>query len=371
MNLYKAQVTDNTDFLGRGRFLAYCKELGAEEFWVNYVSPYKGDWRGGFVAIPDVGSEILIAGLTTGTISQDWYYMGSIFGVRDSSISADEELIPKGYTGNVIPDKEAYKAKDYPQRLLFQDKAGNKLVLSNAFNSDYMSRKAEVQSSLGKTLSLDDGKSDAAMLLNEHGDGIKIGSGRSALRGARSIELECPGSQKMISKFGDIELTVVDGREIDIINNSGGDKRDSNDTDSKGHAGKYGNINISSEYNDINLTVYKDDGKVFIDALGEKGLIQLDSGGDITIWSKGKVNINAGGGMNFNSDKDMNLTSSGNINIASKTGEIRMSSQNAMNIQSKSQWVNIDGQQVHLAPKLPVTDADLAEVTKDTNNYDN
>jgi hypothetical protein len=221
-------------------------------------------------------------------------------------------------------------------------------------------------------LSLDDGKTDAAMLLNEHGDGIKISSGRSALRGARSIELECPGSQKIISKFGDLELTVVDGREIDITNNSGGDKRDSNDKDSKGHAGKYGNINISSEYNDINLTVYKEDGKVFIDALGTEGLIQLDSGGDITIWSEGNVNVNSGKNMNFKAGENMNLTAAKNINIASTEGTIRMTSDTkAVDIKSKAANVNIDGQQVHLASDLSIDAVKVDSLTKDTNNYDN
>lgn len=371
MMLHKAQVTSNTDFLKKGRFLAHCKSISNNEFWVTYVSPYKADFRGGFVAVPDVGSEVLIAATTSeqDKYAVNWYYMGSVYGDRDSDLDTTGELVQE-YTRHELPDKEIYKAKDSPDRLLLQDKSGNKVLLSNSSNPEYMSKKAEVQSSLGKTLSLDDGKSDSSMLLNEHGDGIKISSGRTALRGARSIELECPGSQKIISKFSDIELTVVDGREIDIVNASTGDKRDSDDKDSTGHAGKYGNINISSEHNDINLTVYKQDGKVFIDSLGTEGLIQLDSAGDITIWSDKNVNIKSGSNMNFKAEGNINLDAGGSIDINS--GErIRVSSDKEIDVKTTGGNVNVDGRQVHLASDKSTKASKIQNLTKISNNYDN
>jgi len=77
MRLLKAQVVDNSDFTQIGRLMVYCKDIGPDYFPVNYVSPYSAMHHGGFVAIPEVGVEVLIT-QAEGS-NEEWYYIGSIF----------------------------------------------------------------------------------------------------------------------------------------------------------------------------------------------------------------------------------------------------------------------------------------------------
>ena len=162
--------------------LVYCKDLQLKTFYVNYSSPYSAGWEGGFVAIPELESEILIA--QTDGKDSDWYYLGSIFGPKEGGDAGPAILEAREAK---VPDKEIYRARQVPQRLLMQDPMGNKLVLSHAYNPKYFNVKAELQSSFGKVLSLvDSPKIDSILLKNEHGDGIKITSSKQEMSAAGS-----------------------------------------------------------------------------------------------------------------------------------------------------------------------------------------
>ena len=352
-NILKAQVVDNTDFSNKGRLLVYCKDINLESFYVDYVSPYSASYEGGFVAIPEIGVEILIA--KTGGKDSSWYYIGSLFGNKDG-IDLSKKVITDAADPRV-PDKEIYRARDIPQRLLIQDPLGNKLVLS------HMNVKAEMQSHAGKVLSLvDSPKIDACILKNENGDGIKITSNKSKSSAARSIEIESQGPQKIISKESEIEMIVVEGREIDLKNYSTGKNRDSGDPK------KFGNINISSENNDINLTVFEEDGKVFIDALGSDGLIQLDSEGKITIYSENNVEIRAGEDINLKSNGNITLDAGGELNMKSGQGASLESGSSVSMLGSGE--ISLDGTAIHLNSNKS-TPVGGVDVSKEDNNYGN
>jgi len=359
MQLVKAQILPGgtVDVEEKGKLLVSSMELPElGNFYVTYVSPFRIDFRGGMFAIPGEKTEILIAN-TIGNKAR-WYYMGSIFGENDTST---EFLLDAKDSG--VPDKEVYRARGVPERVLIQDILGNKLVLSNSRNKEYMNLKAEIESSTGKVMSLDDSpKSDSCYFLNEHGDGLKIASRPSELRGARSIELECKYQQTIISREAGMDLVIVEGRELDIVNLSTGTNADLNEPE------KYGNINIISAENDINLTVFEENGSVFIDSLGTGGLIQLDSGGRITIYSEDEINIRSGANMNIKAEGNINMEAGGSIDIKSG-GAFSVDAALETDILAGAN-VNIDGALVHLAGGFAQPTTSFS-IEKDTNNYDN
>lgn len=356
MIIYEAQVTDTTDITTRGYIQVYCKKMGEYHFKVVYTSPYSAGAEGGFIAIPDIGSQILILKPDG---SDDWYYMTTIV---TPSQGIAEKWKAKG-SGTVMPDNRIYQANATPQKILLQDPAGNKLSLSHLANDEFINRRAELKSSVGKKLILSDSPyMDCVLLKNEHNDGLKITARSTPLTPSRSIELECRGSQAIVSRESSIDIMVHEGRELNIGNTSTGINRN------PGAVEEYGNINIFSKRRDINLTVYEDNGKVFIDALGSDGLIQIDSGNKITIYANQNVEIRAGKDLLLKAEGNINLEAGKSISMKSATSNT-IDSGGSTNIKAGSN-VNLDGAQVHLNSGF-ASPGSSVKVDKIANSYNN
>lgn len=285
MNIELAEVKSNADIFKMGTFYVTTKN-SENPFKVYYTTPYYAGANGGLIAVPEVGATVLIC-RPDGESS--WYYLGSTlnFGLAQAMSSPENTIQDKG----VNPDPRSYKARGVPQRYMFQSPRGNALVLSDEYNSEYFNTKVELKSSAGKSLKLIDSPLvDSIIITNEHGDGIKISTGSNGSSPARSIEIECLGAVNIVSKGSTMNLTVVDGKELNITNTSTGSKR-ANSSDPTP-----GNINITSEYNDINLTVKSDTGTIFMDAQGNNGHVVLQSKGQIDIIGEKGVNITAQSG---------------------------------------------------------------------------
>jgi len=361
MLLLKAQVMDNTDFTERGRILVYCKDLTRDYFYVTYVSPYGANFEGGFIAIPEIGTEILIQ--ESGGTDRKWYYVGSIFEPKEGIDNQGDEFI-EAQTSKV-PEKEVYRARGKPQQVVLKDPSGNKLTLSNAQSPEYMNNKAELQSALGKKLVLSDSLKgmDVILLENEHGDGVKITTRADESSPARSMEFETTGPIKTISRESEVEVVVVEGREIDVINYSTGLNKDPQFPE------RAGNVNITSVNNDINLTVDNVvDGNIFIRSKGLKGVIQVACDGKVTIIAESDdVEIRAGKNLNLQALGNISIQAGGNIDMIA--GLIAsLGAGTTMNLTATA-MIAADAAQVQLNSKLSKPPIPVTPITKKPNNY--
>ena len=281
MNIKSCEVVETLDLTRTGQIWVRDSTLPSP-FKVLYTTPYAGSNQGGFIAIPEIGSRVLVCKPED---DENWYYMCSVFAPNQANTMVNKENLLKDR--DVLPDKDKiYKARARPTRLAIKSPLGHELSLDDSYNPRYSNKKIELKSSEGKIIQLNDSQEiDSIIIRNEHGDRIKITTKGTGVSEARSIEIECRGSIKFISRESEMDLTVIDGRNINILNQSTGSKRiNSEDTN-------YGNINITSENKDINLNVKSDEGSVFITSEGENSHIVLESEGAIDMVAKKQINM--------------------------------------------------------------------------------
>ena len=358
--LLKAQVMDNTDFSARGRILVYCKDLSQDYFYVIYVSPYGANFEGGIIAVPEIGTEILIQ--QSDGHDKKWYYVGSIFEPKEGIDQQGEEFIDAQNTR--VPEKEVYRARGRPQQLVIKDPFGSKLTLSNASNSEYFNTKAELQSALGKRLTLSDSVAgmDCILLRNEHGDGLKIVTRAHESSPARAAELESAGPVKVISRESEVEIMVIEGRELDIVNFSTGLNKDST------FPKRSGNINLTSMNNDVNITTEGFDGRVFIKSKGSNGLVQIDAAGKIIVFADQNVEIRAGANLKLSAGGNISMEAGGNIDI--KSGANASFEAGAVANIRATTMIAADAIAIHLNSLLSIPATPDANVSKVDNNYE-
>lgn len=254
---------------------------------VIYVTPYGGNGTHGLFAIPEIGTQILIAQPEGSTM---WFYLGSIVKANTDVLKAEGELkdSPGQNSHNLLPDDRIYNGLGIPQRIGMKSPLGNSLILSDDIGENYQNVYTKLKSPKGKTLVLNDSNQiDSVIIRNEHGDHIKISSTSVPANGqaARMIEIECIGPVRLISHESSVDLRVVDGREINIENTSTGSKKN------PGNPNGFGNINITSEYKDINLKVKGKDGNINIKSEGANSKVKVESQGTLDINVTQDVNI--------------------------------------------------------------------------------
>ena len=286
MNIRVGEVKDNKDIFGLGGLLVHT-EVG-NPVWVKYTTPYLAGRMGGFIAIPEIGSQVLICKPDN---SEDWFYFGSVTNPQiGEALGAGYETLPPRNKDEALFDPQIYKARGVPQRVVISSAKGNKLTLSDEYAQDYGNVYTKLESHSGKTLILADSPDiDSIILRNEEGDRIKISMKANGASARRSIEIEALGPISVISKESDINLHVVDGKEINILNESTGSKRlGANDPTP-------GNINITSVNADVNVTTKSKNGVIRLEAQGEDGHIVLDSAGTVQIHGAKGVQISSEG----------------------------------------------------------------------------
>lgn len=301
MRICEAQVVNTFDMEQRGVFLAYSKDVHSGPFEVTYTTPYAAQNEAGFIGVPEEGTIILIYQPEN---SSKWYYMASSF--ERPMEQASNKIFDETYR---YPDKHVNRARGRPMKVVLQDIKGNKLTLSSEYNPKFVNVKAQLESHLGKKLTLSDSPDkNCIMLKNEHGDGLKITTRPDPVSPARAIELDSKGPQKFTSRDSELELRVLDGKDIIIENTSTGVKRDLTAPE------QFGNISLVSAERDINLMAKGVTSKIFLDSLGSGGHIQIDSGGTITIWAAGAVKIKCGS-LDIKSDSYINLQAGTSLNL--------------------------------------------------------
>jgi hypothetical protein len=200
--------------------------------------------------------------------------------------------------------------------------------------------RVELKSEKGKVINLNDNPAnDSIFIYNNLTEHILITGDGSNDHAPRNIQISGKGTISNQTANGDYKITVTDGREINIHNNSTGAYKPQGEGSEK-----YGNINVKSENKDINIVARGDESSLFI--ITPKARIQIDDNGDIRIHAnQGDINIDSPDGninikgVNLNMDfEQINIKASNNIAVhASNVASIKGDAQAA-----------IDGGQVHL-----------------------
>lgn len=377
-------VTSQVDITQSFKFQAEIIGTG-EVVNVIYTCPYHFRGRGGVISVPGEGSKVLILKTNTATLPASpitgYFYISTIVesfntlpGIQDPSIL----FTP-------ITKENYYSDKDIPHRLTFTNAQDAGLVIKDAriaeteISPGYIVSETKLQSEAGKIISLQDSPLDNKInMRNEHGDGIMITSdaidscvydgefhGELA---SRSIYTSCDGHNIMRSYTGNIAIQIMEGKEIDIENNSVGFYADnSSEGIQNGSNRRCGNVNIKSVEHDINIRAGLDDSSdssIFITT--PKCRIQINSDGSIDIKSQGNININAGDSLNLQATNDIklkctNLTINTDSNTAINAGGTFLAKSGSIN--------SLEGSQIHFnSPGIVPTPASIQTLEEPITN---
>jgi hypothetical protein len=225
-------------------------------------------------------------------------------------------------------------------RQQFKGSNGGGLTMSEEYNPTFISKKTELTSEVNKKVSLIDSPAIDSIILDS-GNGSRItlsDNPQNQSIPSRAIQVETVGPQKYINVESQTDVVVVDGRELQVLNNSTGANAPEGDPD------KAGNVNIQSKWKDINVFTQAEQGRIFIECLNEGGdsqLIQIETngtGGAIVIKTKGDIRLDAGGNIDLTAGNQIRMKSGADFSVGSG---------GAVQVKSSSD-TNIDGDKIHL-----------------------
>ena len=368
-----AEVVNRFDISEKGTFYARIDAEGSEVLPVNYVSPYASNSEGAMVALPEIGVEVLVCKPIG---SNSWYYLGATFAPPLSKkLKENTDDSKKTAMQRVL---DLYGATGFPMKMAFLGKFGEGLVISEekAKNPKIINLKTVLKGITTKHLSIIDSPMLDCIIMDT-GKGSKItltANPENALIGPpnKAIMVETLGPQRYLNYESQTDIEVIDGRDLNILNSSTG-------YNALPGSEKFGNVNIQSDTNDINIFTTKGptpvspngprtatDGRIFIECLNPEGIdqvIQLQTAGAspncvIRLRSSGKVEIQSLLG-------DIDLISAGSINLLAGTGNINMTAPaGEVNIQGTA-GINADGETINLnsgqsTPAVPTPGFDFS-----------
>ena len=302
LKIFTGIVVSNYDESNTGKLIVK-SESSQTNLEVTYVSPFYFPNGGGVLAIPEVGSKIL---MFSNDDDANIYYLGTVIDYPDNPmVGGKTDWSPIG--ANRI-----YSEKNIPQKVMYTNQVGAGLTISRKFLPDYINTKVNLDSEKGKRISLSDSpKSDCVLIRNEHGDGIVITSKENDVHADRSIEVKSKGLQQYVSFQSAMNLYVIEGKDINVENFSTG----ANSNTTAAASGRFGNINLKSHNADINIVGKGSESNIFITT------------------PKARVEIKADGSVLIDSQGSIRMQSLGNIELKSTAGDISME---ALNINMKS-----------------------------------
>ena len=329
---YMGVITSEVDPWQSGEIQVMHPTLG-KPVSVAYSTPYHGKGGGGFWAIPEIDTMVLFAHVPDGdptiTTKKRYIYIASIPNPNIMNQIPGEEITgPTWQSGGVLPDPDIYKYRSRPMKYVWKSSKGHTFTMSDLYEGNQFNTRIEMRSSGGKFLVCDDSPlKDCILLQNEHGDHIKLATtGVPPLQAARSLDIWTVGPQAYTTKSSQMDLRVVDGLNLDIVNTSTGQMA----AESPGFTGPpstdWGKVNILAQNNDITITANKGAGtamedipSIFISTNGNDSLIQINSRGRMEVQINKSINI-------VSETNDINIIAQkGNINLTADEGDINLS----------------------------------------------
>jgi len=348
-----AEVRDRADAVRTGSFLACIYGFGNELMRINYVSPYGSNAGGAFIAVPEVGTQILVVRPYN---TSQWFYLGTAFTfeplydtgqvVRDAVVSPVDRC-----------DPTMYKSNGVPTHYVFKSPTGAGLSMVEDENSEYIKKYTEVKSTNNKKIRLDDTPNLDSIIIDS-GNGAKImltNAPDNPINGlaAQSVQVQTNGPQRYINYDSQTDIYVGGGgKELQLLNAANGVLNGTPPT-FKPQLGippplkPSGNVNLQSTWRDVNLFTKAPNGRIFIECLNAAGanqqiVIETNGvGGGITIKTNGTVMVDALTGVDINT--------AGNINMQCASFNLNCATMNA-----KAGVMNLDGGVVNLAPEPPL-----------------
>lgn len=332
LKIFKGIVTSNTDSTESG-VVSVSINNSKTLIKAVYTSPYFARYTTGIFAPPATGSHILVA------YSEDedkYYYISTI--VEHPAIIGAAVKYTTGGISPVINDALSYSPSGTPSIMTFKDDTGAGLKITNYRTQNKpIANQTVLKSTQGHKLILSDSPDkDCAILKNKDGDGITITANKNKVHSSNSIVIHSRNSHRCTVLNGDYIVRVVDGRDLTLINESTGFNKKYYDPEAALNANlasnpleQYGNINLVSRTNDINIytggdtpavaaTTAQLGGDVLISTLSTGSVIQINSNGDVKIFANvGKVSVQAFSGISL-------VSESGDIDIQAPSGNINM-----------------------------------------------
>lgn len=308
---------------------------------VVYTSPFYAQNGGGMISVPEVGSRVLILSVE----DKYFYYISTIIKEPvNSMVGGDLD-----YT--FIKDKYIFSERKIPQKIVFTNQYGNGFRIARKRlphdprdpTGFYDSVYTEMDSELGKYVRLDDSsEKDAIYIKNECADGITITGENGPPNGApREITIDNKFSQYHITRNGSMNIWVMDGRDINIENESSG--KFANLNASSPGKGRFGNINLFSKTADINIASRGDSG-TSISLTTKSARIEIKNDGGILIDStQGPITIQ-GPSIKLVAEQDITLGAQ-NLNVK-LSGAAKVDA--GGNVSLKGGTVDIDGAALNL-----------------------
>lgn len=336
MLIKRGIIQDNADTSKSGVIKIKDIDTNEDNLEMKYSSPYFMRNEGGVVAIPEPGAEILYAVDDTGT--GELHYITTIvnqptsIGLRNKNVN-----VPL-----IINKDRLYSKEGVPQAICFKDSNNAGLTVSNLSDKkDGIECRVELRSMGNHRFVLSENPSDDAVLIkNSDGDGIRITT-RSDYAPNNSILSYCNGPQWHTVNGSEYNIDVINGRDINIKNDSFGDMAPPNATK------QAGNINLITTYRDINLFAEGADGaggNIFITTA--KNTIQITAAGEVNIFSGGNIHIIGDNDINIKAYNNLNLEGK-NVNIKSNQGATQIKSDTNLKIESAGE-ASIKGSTIQL-----------------------
>jgi hypothetical protein len=325
-----AVVTDRTDGTLNGKFKAKIQYLGGIEKDIFYVSPYASNSEGGIIAIPEVTTKVLVCSPNG---SSEWYYIGATFDPEPGQVLGSKIPDSVAYPISRV-DPNTYKARGVPMRMNFKSVDGAGLTISEEYNPEFINKKTELKSTVNKKVTLNDSPAvDSIVMDSGNGSRITLSDNpQNQSVPSRAIQIESVGPQKHINIESQTDIVVVDGKELQLINNSTGAKAPA------GAPNEAGNVNIQSKWKDVNVFTQAKEGRIFIECLNQNGsnqIIQIETngeGGAVIIKTKGDIRLDAGGNIDMKAGGQIRMQSQDNLSIKSNSGSLEVQSAGTANI---------------------------------------
>lgn len=278
-------------------------------YTIKHTSPYYGV-GGGILSMPPETSMILICGIESPIEGLVWYYMSTItspqFAYTNDAKNSPDSPPPDSLAP---PLNSIYgPLNGMANKVAIQSELGNRIELSDDYSDQKNNIGIFLKTPRGKLIKMSDDPLHDSILIRT-GEGIAEQFATISLTEKQkpgstypsfSIDITAHSNVDITSKKGNITMKVIDGSEINILNTSTG----TNAIDPTDQTP--GNINITSDRGDINITA----GPTFLPptttTLPITPSINLKSVGGplatLNIESDGVVNINGKLGVNITSE---------------------------------------------------------------------
>lgn len=365
MKLLKAVVAENYDPEQNQGFFARIFEendegrLGLSDAQpVYFTSPYNTVGRGGLAGnVPGIDSVVIICKLDN---AEGYYYVGSTFEYYDQTTEGTvKEGLKQTPTEFILGPESPLGLGNPSEEIVFQNDAECGLKLVDRKSPVICDDRVELYTP-GKRITVSDNPQINSIVIDadEHSNNMAridlVGDDPANFsKGHHSFSVRTTGSQSFVSDQ-EVFICVKEGSDINLINESTG--FGVLDAGSK----EWGNINLQSKYNGINL--FTGAGFSFPDApppgavppVVDDSLIRIESlnpvaTGGIVLRCKSAtttIEVNTLGQINIIGGAGINVHTLGTLNMFGGTG-INLNSGGPININSTSP-VNMDGSFINL-----------------------